>query len=83
MWPDMPTGQTCFLVPLVFSVGLGHQGFVGWSLFNRAAHPVLSTLLLVLWTLVFFVWPVLLFLGSSVAPSMVDWCQSLMSQENL
>jgi hypothetical protein len=45
VWPNTPVGQACFLVQRVFFVGPKQQGFVGWPLFNRIAHPVLSTLL--------------------------------------
>jgi hypothetical protein len=57
--------------------------FAGWPLFNRVAHPMLSTLLSVLWTLVFFAWPTLPLLGSSAAPPMADWRRSLTTVENL
>lgn len=83
MWPNTSVGHACFLVQQVISVGPKQKGFVGWTLFNRVAHPILSTLPSVPWTLIFFAWPVLLLLGSSVAPLMADWRRSFMSQENL
>jgi hypothetical protein len=54
MWPNMMAGQACFLVQWIFSIGPKQQGFAGWPLFNRVAHPILSTLLLVPRTFVFF-----------------------------
>jgi hypothetical protein len=71
VWPDTPAGQACFLVQCVFSISSKQEGFAGWPLFNRSTHHCLSTLLSVPWTLIFFAWPILPLLGSSVTAPIV------------